>query len=302
MTRVTDIGEDALVTRLLAQLPHAPDELRVGPGDDCAVVPFSENEWQLLKTDAIVEGVHFLPEESRNLVGWKAIARVVSDFAAMGGRPRWFMITVGIPADAAIAPLEQLYQGMADCLQTYGAALVGGETTSVASETGLFISIAATGFVEKSHLILRSTARREDQVFVTGRLGGSQAGRHLAIQPRLAEAHWLASRGFATAMMDLSDGLAKDLPRLARASGLGFSLDLDSVPCHENCTTAEALQDGEDYELLFTCAPCDAEKLLALWWDAFPETPLSCIGQMVDAADSMPLHGGWDHFAPGAEA
>lgn len=302
MTRVTDIGEDALVSRLLAQLPEAPAELFVGPGDDCAVVPFSESEWQLLKTDAIVESVHFLPGENRRLVGWKAIARVVSDFAAMGGRPCWFLITVGIPADAAIAPLEDLYQGMADCLQTYGAALVGGETTRVASQAGLFVSIAATGFVEKSHLMLRSTARRGDEVFVTGRLGGSGAGRHLAILPRLAEAHWLAGRGFATAMMDLSDGLARDLPRLARASGLGFSLDCDSLPCHFGCTVEQALQDGEDYELLFTCAPHLAEPLLAQWREAFPDTPLTCIGRMVDADDSMHLQGGWDHFAKSAES
>jgi thiamine-monophosphate kinase len=298
MMRVADIGEDALVSRLLAQLPDAPTELFVGPGDDCAVVPFSESEWQLLKTDAIVEGVHFLPEENRRRVGWKAIARVVSDFAAMGGRPRWFLITVGIPADAAIAPLEDLYQGMADCLQTYGAALVGGETTRVSSQAGLFVSIAATGFVGKSHLLLRSTARRDDVVFVTGSLGGSLAGRHLDIQPRMAEAHWLASRGFATAMMDLSDGLAKDLPRLAQASGLGFSLDPYALPCHEGCTAAQALQDGEDYELLFTCAPALAEQLIPQWREAFADTPLTCIGSMVDIADSMHLNGGWDHFAP----
>jgi len=302
MTRVTDIGEDALVSRLLAQLPEAPTELFVGPGDDCAVVPFSESEWQLLKTDAIVEGVHFLPGENRRRVGWKAIARVVSDFAAMGGRPRWFLITVGIPADAAVEPLEDLYRGMADCLQTYGAALVGGETTRVASQAGLFVSIAATGFVEKSHLLLRSTARCGDGVYVTGRLGGSGAGRHLGIQPRLAEAHWLAGRGFATAMMDLSDGLARDLPRLARASGLGFSLDCDSLPCHDGCTAAHALQDGEDYELLFTCAPHFAETLLLQWREAFPDTPLTCIGRMVDADDSMHLQGGWDHFAPASSA
>jgi thiamine-monophosphate kinase len=86
-------------------MPAAPPDLLVGPGDDCAVVPFSDSEWQLLKTDSLVEGVHFLPEENRRRVGWKAIARVVSDFAAMGGRPRWFLVTVGIPVDSAIDPL-----------------------------------------------------------------------------------------------------------------------------------------------------------------------------------------------------
>ena len=297
MTRVGYIGEDALVSRLLEQMPAAPPDLLVGPGDDCAVVPFSDSEWQLLKTDSLVEGVHFLPEENRRRVGWKAIARVVSDFAAMGGRPRWFLVTVGIPVDAAIEPLEDLYQGMAHCLQMYGAALVGGETTRVSSHTGLFVSIAATGFVGKSELLLRSTARWDDVVFVTGHLGGSLAGRHLDIQPRLAEAQWLARHGIATAMMDLSDGLAQDLPRLARASGLGFFVDLDALPCHDGISHEQALRDGEDYELLFTCAPERVEQVLSQWHKAFPETPLTRIGRMVSPAESMQVSGGWDHFA-----
>jgi thiamine-monophosphate kinase len=179
----------------------------------------------------------------------------------------------------------------------YGAALVGGETTRVSSHTGLFVSIAATGFVGKSELLLRSTARWDDVVFVTGHLGGSLAGRHLDIQPRLAEAQWLARHGIATAMMDLSDGLAQDLPRLARASGLGFFVDLDALPCHDGISHEQALRDGEDYELLFTCAPERVEQVLSQWHKAFPETPLTRIGRMVSPAESMQVSGGWDHFA-----
>jgi len=296
MKCVNDIGEDALIARLLAQLPPASQSLHVGPGDDCAVVPFSTTSWQLLKTDAIVEGVHFLSNESMRRVGWKAIARVVSDFAAMGGEPQWFLVTLGIPSEALVDSLEELYQGMADCLQKFGASMVGGETSRVESTAGLFISIAATGIVKKKHLLLRSTARCDDLLFVTGQLGGSLAGRHLDIEPRLAEGQWLAQQQFATAMMDLSDGLAKDLPRLAKASSVGFILDLDLVPRTSGCTIAEALQDGEDYELLFTVAPGDAKRLLKQWQKHFPATKLTCIGSIVQPEQSMELSGGWDHF------
>lgn len=297
MKRVNDIGEDALIARLLKQLPQAPAALHVGPGDDCAVVPLSPQTFQLLKTDAIVEGVHFLSNEDRRRVGWKAIARVVSDFAAMGGVPQWFLVTLGIPSDTSVESLEQLYQGMAKCLKKFGATMVGGETTRVASAAGLMISIAATGIVKKKHLLLRSTAQCDDMIFVTGELGGSLAGRHLDITPRLAEAQWLAKKHFATAMMDLSDGLAKDLSRLAAASSCGFAVDFHLLPRTKGCTSEQALQDGEDYELLFTTTPKHAKRLQKLWAQEFPQTRLSCIGQMVPVEQSMQLQGGWDHFS-----
>lgn len=296
MKRVADMGEDALISRLLAQLPLPSAELHTGPGDDCAVVPFSASEWQLLKTDAIVEGVHFLSNENRRRVGWKAIARVVSDFAAMGGTPQWFLVTLGIPADTDVDSLEQLYQGMAACLQKFGASMVGGETTRVASAAGLVISIAATGRVKKKHLLLRSTAQCDDEIFVTGNLGGSLAGRHLDIEPRITEAQWLARMGFPTAMMDLSDGLAKDLPRLAKASACGFILEPDQLPCTSGCTIPQALSDGEDYELLFTVSSSQVKRLRKSWSSAFPHTPLTGIGRMVPSEKSMTLTGGWDHF------
>lgn len=296
MKTIGHIGEDALISRLLELVPTTHPALHTGPGDDCAVAEASRHEWQLLKTDAIVENVHFTAEASMRRVGWKAIARVISDIAAMGGRPQWFLVTIGMPKDYELEKIEQLYLGMADCLNKYGGVICGGESTRVSAEAGLVISIAATGLVKKRQLLLRSTAQSGDAIFVTGRLGGSLAGRHLDITPRLCEAHWLAAGRFATAMMDLSDGLAKDLPRLAGASGLGFRIDPARLPCHDNCSSEQALGDGEDYELLFTVNPRKTQRLAARWPEHFPDVPLACIGTMVASGEGMVLSGGWDHF------
>lgn len=295
--KVKDISEDVLIQRLLGKIPLVPTALHTGPGDDCAVAPLDDDHWQLLKTDAIVESVHFFPTDDARRIGWKAIARVVSDFAAMGGRPQWFLVTLGIPKFYSVEKLEELYIGMGACLQTYGGTLCGGETTSIPDGGSLMISVAATGCVKKSQLTLRSTARQGDEIFVTGRLGGSIAGRHLDITPRLHEADWLTSQNFPSAMMDLSDGLAKDLPRLAAASGLGYQLDFSNLPCHPGCTTTQALNDGEDYELLFTVNPDRISQLKQQWCLAFPDTPITRVGTIVRIDESMQVKGGWDHFA-----
>ncbi len=297
MITAQHVGEDALISRLLTRVPCSHPELFVGPGDDCAVVAHSPTMWQLLKTDAIVENIHFTSDENMTRVGWKAIARVVSDFAAMGGYAQWFLVTIAIKTDQSVLNMEKLYDGMSNCLKSYGGTLSGGETTSLPAGSSMVISIAATGLVEKRGLIRRSTARVGDHICVTGQLGGSLAGRHLDIVPRVAEARWLGCQRYATAMMDLSDGLAKDLPRLAQASHLGFQIDSAKIPKHESCTTAQAIGDGEDYELLFTVSPRKIKQLLRVWPEHFPDTALHCIGKMVTPADSMILHGGWDHFA-----
>jgi thiamine-monophosphate kinase len=297
MTTAQQLGEDALISRLLTRVPCAHPEMLVGPGDDCAVVEHSRTLWQLLKTDAIVENIHFSSDENMTRVGWKAIARVISDFAAMGGYAQWFLITIAIPTDQSVLELENLYDGMSQCLKKYGGTLSGGETTSLPAGGKMVISIAATGIVEKRRLIKRSTARLGDCICVTGRLGGSLAGRHLDIVPRVDEARWLSAQRFATAMMDLSDGLAKDLPRLAQSSHLGFQIDSTKIPRHGSCTIEQAIGDGEDYELLFTVSPRKITALLRDWSMHFADTSLSCIGKMVNTADSMILHGGWDHFS-----
>jgi thiamine-monophosphate kinase len=292
-----DIGEDALIARLIRLAPCDPAPA-AGPGDDCAVVdpgPSSET-LQLLKTDALVAGVHFLPDTPAREVGWKAAARVVSDFAAMGGRPERFLVTLALPPETPISWAENLYLGIGDCLQTFHAVLAGGETSRVPKDSAAVISIAATGSVRREHLLLRSSAKPGDALLVTGTLGGSFAGKHLNFIPRTREANWLVSNFKPTAMMDLSDGLAKDLPRLAKASGCGFTLDRAALPLTAACTVEQALGDGEDFELLLAIEPARLPALLAAWSAEFPALPLSEIGSLVEAGQGETLQGGWDHF------
>ena len=298
MKTLRDISETALIKSLVGLVPRDQDPM-AGPGDDCAVIDLGPQfqHLQLLKTDALVENVHFLPDAPARAVGWKAAARVVSDFAAMGGRPDRFLITLALPPETAISWAEDLYRGIGDCLQAFGGLLAGGETTRVPTGSAAVISISATGSVCRDHLVLRSTAKPGDALFVTGRLGGSIHGRHLDFIPRLREAEWLVRNQKPTAMMDLSDGLAQDLPRLASASGCGFVVDEAALPLNPGCTAAQALRDGEDFEILFTLAAPQTTELVAAWPAFFPELSLTCIGRIVEAGSGDLLEGGWDHFA-----
>jgi thiamine-monophosphate kinase len=298
MKTLQDIGEDALIERLVGLVPQSRDPA-AGPGDDCAVIDpglFCPT-LLLLKTDALVSGIHFLSGAPARAVGWKAAARVVSDFAAMGGHPEQFLITLALPPETAVSWAEDLYRGIGDCLEKFGGVLAGGETSSVPPGSAAVISIAATGRVRREHLVLRSTARPGDALFVTGTLGGSIHGKHLDFTPRLAEADWLVSHFKPTAMMDLSDGLAKDLPRLAASSACGFQLDHPALPRTPGCTAAQALGDGEDYEILFAIEATHVPALLAAWSGRFPELPLTHIGELVEIPASESLTGGWEHFS-----
>ncbi len=297
MTTLRDIGEDALIARLIGLVPRDPDPA-AGPGDDCAVIDPgpSHPSLQLLKTDALVGHVHFLPGAPALAVGWKAAARVVSDFAAMGGKPERFLVTVALPAETEVAWVEDLYRGLGRCLETFGAVLAGGETSSVPPGSSPVISIAATGSVLRGHLVLRSTAKPGQTLLVTGTLGGSWHGKHLDFTPRLRETNWLVSKWRPAAMMDLSDGLAKDLPRLALASGCGFELDEAALPLAPGCSVLQALGDGEDFEMLMAIEPERVAGLLAAWSEAFPKLPLTVIGRLVEPGKGGTLAGGWDHF------
>jgi thiamine-monophosphate kinase len=292
-----DIGEDALIERLIRLVPRDGSPL-AGPGDDCAVIddhPESPH-LLLLKTDALVANVHFVESAPAFWVGWKSAARVVSDFAAMGGYPERFLVTLALPSKTAVAWVEDLYRGIGACLEKFGGTLAGGETSSVPDGAAAVISIAATGRVARANLVLRSTGCPGDLIFVTGRLGGSIRGKHLDFTPRLREASWLVSHYKPTAMMDLSDGLAKDLPRMAVASGCGFRIDENLLPLTEGCTPAQALGDGEDFEILFSICPTAVPHMQAEWADAFPALALTQIGELVELSCSPSLAGGWEHF------
>lgn len=291
MNQLSDIGEDELIRRLVELVPTG--ESIEGPGDDCAVIDKGGERLELLKTDALVEAVHFLKDADARAVGWKAVARVISDFAAMGGFVEHFLITVALPKSMEVGWIEDFYRGMSDCMKVHGGVLAGGETCSVPEGSAAVISVAATGSVERGKVVLRSGGKVGDEIWVTGRLGGSLAGKHLSFTPRVEEARWLVENFKPTAMMDLSDGLAKDLGRMALASSCGFQLKMESIPVTEGCTVAEALGDGEDFELLLT-TPQGMEA--AEWHKHFPGLELTKIGVLVPEGEGNDLAGGWDHF------
>lgn len=246
------LGEDRLVERLVKLLPPHAD-LITGPGDDCAVIRRDEKWDGLLKTDVVVENIHFLPDEAPERIGRKALARAISDIAAMGGIPEHALVTLLTDPGQPVDKLVGIYKGIVNCALKYGISIAGGETSSL-PEKGLVINIALTGRVEKGTAILRSGAQVGDLLCVTGQLGGSLSGHHLDFQPRTEEGRLLHAKGVSS-MMDLSDGLAKDLPRLCKASGTGAVYEENSLPLNKGATIRQAQHDGEDYELLFTLSP-----------------------------------------------
>lgn len=296
MKRLSDVGEDVLIEQLVSGLEQSEGVL-VGPGDDCAVVDVGvSGRYQLLKTDSLVEGVHYLAETPAVKVGWKAVARVISDFAAMGGYPGELLVAIAMPPDKEVSYVRDLYRGMQQCASRYGAGICGGETSAVPEGAAAVMTISGTGWVAKDQLVCRSSGQVGDAVLVTGKLGGSIQGKHLDFLPRLNEAAWLTEHFNIHAMMDLSDGLGRDLPRLAKASGCGYRIDESSLPCNVGCDVASALGDGEDFELLLTVSAQEVPDLLVAWAEKFPDLPLTVVGELIDgtakAADS-----GWQHFS-----
>jgi thiamine-monophosphate kinase len=287
-----ELGEDEVVRGLThgLKLDH---RVILGPGDDCAVVRTVGN-FQLLKSDCVIEGIHFLPDTDPQWVGWKAMCRSISDVASMGGLPLDALVTVAIRADADFEWLKKLYRGLRKAASVYRVNLVGGETAK--SPGPVFLSVSLTGTAESGKYVSRSGGKKGDCLFVTGKLGGSIGGKHLRFSPRVKEARWLVSRFPIHAMMDLSDGLGSDLPRLAAASGLGFEVDLEDLPLSKGCSPENALRDGEDYELLFAVSQGVKSRLETAWMKAFPTLQLTAVGRLVDSGHRAFAHKGFDHF------
>lgn len=297
MKTLSDIGEDALIERFTRALANGP-EVIAGVGDDCAVIESDQpNTWRLFKVDSVVEGIHFSPELAAELAGRKAVCRTLSDFAGMGGgTPKIALINFAAPPEYSVDRAEGFYRGIREMMARYDLSLVGGETVSVEAGAAAMISVFLSGEIERRSCRFRSRARAGDSIAVTGKLGGSLAsGHHHKFFPRIEEARFLAGSEGVHAMMDISDGLAKDLPRLAKASGTGYRIEFDRIPLNEGCNLEDGLADGEDYELLFTIDSSGQAAIEENWRQAFPECPLTVIGEITETIET-PLEGGWDHF------
>ena len=262
MKVISEPGEVALIRRFSRRLGGQTPSVRVGLGDDAAVLRLpaqgsagqaggSGREYTLFASDMLVEGVHFMRQATpAKWIGWKALACNVSDIAAMGGLPYASVVSLGLPPRTPLAFVEGVYDGLARCARRFGVSIVGGDTVRAPV---VVIDVAILGTVKRPHLTLRSGARAGDRLFVTGHLGGSlSSGRHATFVPRLSQAQWLVRHLRVHAMIDLSDGLASDLWQVARASRVTLQVREADIPVSRAAKTIRhALMDGEDFELLF---------------------------------------------------
>jgi thiamine-monophosphate kinase len=285
------VNEFELITQLTRAL-HRNESVVAGAGDDCAVLDLGLPEkFLLFKTDAVVEGIHFDAKTPPEKIGRKALARCLSDIAAMAGAPNSALVTLALPKNFDVECVKKIYDGMNQLAAEHHVAIVGGETTT---NLRILISISLIGTVAKEKCVLRSGAKKGDAIFVSGELGGSIAEKHFDFEPRLNEARWLNEHFPVHAMIDVSDGLAGDLRHILEASGVGAEILASAIPVSRAAklqARAEssakppllaALTDGEDFELLFTVASRDAVRVLDEWKKQFPKVRLSCIGKILD--------------------
>jgi thiamine-monophosphate kinase len=276
--------------------------LVLGVGDDAALVVPRPGYQAILTCDWFLEGSHFLrdkhPPES---IGWKCLARTVSDVAAMGGLPKHFLLSLALPGTHTGVWLNGFLRGLARAQRRLGCQLAGGDTTK---SDKILINVTVVGEIRQGRALLRSGGKPGDLIFVSGRLGEAELGlrclrqgravrhrnspcvrKHLYPEPRLALGQWLAEKRLATATMDLSDGLSTDLSRLCAASGVGARLKADKIPAAQAPVMKKrsqlnlldfALNGGDDYELLFTVPPNKAGHVPR----DFRGLLLSCIGEM----------------------
>lgn len=290
---VGDVGEFGLIDRLVAALPPearaSGGDVLVAAGDDAAVLRVPPGEVQVVTTDALVEGIHFrLDWTDWESLGHRALAVNISDIAGMGALPTVAVVTLGLRGDEPVADLEAMYRGMGELARRCGAVVAGGDIVRVAHER--LISVTAMGRARAGKVLLRSGAKPGDAIGVTGTIGAAAAGleilrdpaafagrttaerlvrAHLRPEPRVDAGQVLVEHG-ATAAMDLSDGLAGDLPKIMAASGVSAEIAADRLPVISAVRALFpdrwrelALRGGEDFELLFTIPPDR--------WDAFAE-------------------------------
>jgi thiamine-monophosphate kinase len=276
-------NEFDLIAEVRAKATRHP-RLAVGIGDDAALVRFPDPTGCLVTVDMLMEGVDFtLATATGRQIGWKSLAVNLSDIAAMAGRPVACVVSVSLPRHGGLELGRELLAGVQECAEKFGVALAGGDTNTW--DGPLVVSITLLGEPTAKGPVLRSGAQPGDWIMTTGSFGGSIAGKHLDFTPRVAEALALHQAASLHAMIDTSDGLAADLWHILEESRVGAVLDEVAIPISPTAAAAHsgisplehALGDGEDFELLFTVAPDDAQSLLSR-----PpcSTLLSCVGEI----------------------
>ena len=276
---VSALGEERLITEIQRWLGSVSPRAPFGIGDDCAVLPPSRGP-QLITVDPVIYPRHFNDRVDAGQVGAKLLKRNLSDLAAMGGRPTAAVLALTLAPEVSLTWLEKFYRGLAKCARQYDVRIVGGD---VAQANGaLAASLTLLGEATGPRTLTRNGARAGDYIYVTGRLGRSlQSGHHFSFTPRLKEGSWLAQQPQVCAMMDVSDGLAKDLHALTPL-GSTPAVMAATVPRQKNASLRAALTDGEDYELLFVLhASSDRARFEQQWRRSFPRVLLTPIGRFV---------------------
>jgi thiamine-monophosphate kinase len=325
---VADIGERALIARIKARV-SMPSWVMIGPGDDAAVIKPERGAYDVLTTDAQVEGVHFdrrfVPPDA---IGHRAMAVNLSDLAAMGALPRAALLSLALPPSLDVADFEQLVDGVIAVATSHRVTLIGGNITQTSGP--LTVDVTAIGSVRPRKVLTRAGARPGDVVYVTGTLGEAaiglqrlQAGeagpsdscavRYLRPQPRVRAGMLLGRNRAASSCMDVSDGLADCVRQVAEASGVGITLDAAAIPVPDEVRDAQArrgrdplepaLSGGDDYELFFTVKPAHRGRLRMVYQHA-GDLPITRIGVVTKGRDLLvrdehgtrPLPDGYQHF------
>ena len=283
---IASLGELKLISAIRKWRGPATPSTPFGIGDDCAVLAASSRR-QLVTVDPVIYGKHFDDSVSPRAVGEKLLKRNLSDIAAMGGRPRAAVVALALDDKTSIRWLAAFHRGLASASRRYGTPIIGGDISH--QPGGVAATLTLIGEASSERVLTRHGAKIGYWIYVTGTLGGSLRGHHHRFTPRLAEGRWLAARPEVRSMMDLSDGLAKDLPALApnRAEP---ALDPAAIPispaARQLARTSghdalhHALCDGEDYELVFTVASkTDLSAFARAWKRRFPDVRLTCLGR-----------------------
>jgi len=256
------LGEFNFINRISKTIKLSGRVIK-GIGDDAAVLKYTKDKYLLFTTDMLVEDRHFYKSDKAELVGGKAISCNISDIAAMGGVPRFAVISAGLPGSLDLKYADGLYKGIKKAADRFGIDLVGGDTVG---SKKIVINVALTGEVEKKNLTLRSGAREGDAIFITGNIGGSLKLKHLNFTPRLKEARFLVKNFKINSMIDVSDGLLADLGHILKESNKGAILYEKKVPVSKNALNFNsAVRDGEDFELVFTLSESSAVRLKKFW-------------------------------------